>query len=240
MVIDHIGLLFAPMAQVADFYELPFHLFRYPGRLVFPIFAFFLAEGCARTRHFRRYLLRLGLFGGITHAVAYVATQGENGSVIATFFLAALGIRCYQLLRGRAQSAPLALLPAVGLACLGQAIHVDYGWMGVATVVALFLCGRGQNRRLVCLGVATALQYLVQFPLEWAFSLRVWGNFHAYLPLLRGFYAPYWSLCLLCALASLPLLARYNGQPGKGNKWFFYYFYPVHMAVLYLLSLLIS
>lgn len=240
MVIDHIGLLFAPMAQVADFDELLFHLFRYPGRLVFPIFAFFLAEGCTRTRHFRRYLLRLGLFGAITHVVALAATEGENGSVIATFFLAALGIRCYQLLRGRGLAAAPALLPAVGLACLGQTVHVDYGWMGVATVVALYLCGRDQTRRLVCLAIAMALLYLVQFPLEWALSQRVWDNFGAYLPLLRDFYAPYWSLCLVCAWASLPLLARYNGQPGRGNQWFFYCFYPAHMAVLYLLSLLIS
>ena len=92
MVIDHVGMLFAPMAAVAGADDLLYHLFRYAGRLAFPIFAFFVAEGCLHTHDFRRYLLRLGLFGALTHVVALIATGGQSGSVIATFFFAALGI----------------------------------------------------------------------------------------------------------------------------------------------------
>ena len=61
MVIDHVGMLFAPMAAVAGADDLLYHLFRYAGRLAFPIFAFFVAEGCLHTHDFRRYLLRLCL-----------------------------------------------------------------------------------------------------------------------------------------------------------------------------------
>ena len=38
---------------------------------------------------------------------------------------------------------------------------------------------------------------------------------------------------------ALPLLSLYNGQRGSGSRWFFYWFYPLHMAVLYGLSTLI-
>ena len=147
MVIDHIGMLFSPMAAVAGPGDLLFYLFRYVGRLAFPIFAYFTAEGCRKTGNYRRYLLRLGLFGAFTHIVAFGATGGQSGSVIATFFLSALGIWFYRLLRERGLPAVPALLPALALAVFGQLAHVDYGSAGVCAVTAP-LCERGHVRHL--------------------------------------------------------------------------------------------
>ena len=39
---------------------------------------------------------------------------------------------------------------------------------------------------------------------------------------------------------SLPLLLMYNGKRGKGLKWLFYVYYPVHIAVLYLLGQMLT
>lgn len=35
---------------------------------------------------------------------------------------------------------------------------------------------------------------------------------------------------------AVPLLALYNGKQGRKDKWFFYIFYPSHLAVLYIIS----
>lgn len=239
MVIDHIGMLFEPMSAFAGPDSLLFYAFRYLGRIAFPVFAYFAAEGCRRTSNYRRYLLRLGIFGLVTHLVALLATGGENGSVIATFFLSALAVWLYRQLRERSLSPAVALLPSVALALLGALTRVDYGWLGVVLVVALYLCGESRNRKLLVLGAFMAFHYLVQQPLE---SLLTYGpgmTAPALLHWYGGFLLPFGLLCTFFALLSLPLLRGYRGERGRGNRWFFYWFYPIHLAALYGLSLLV-
>ena len=247
MLIDHVGWLFEPMAALAGPDDLMFYLFRYVGRLAFPIFAFFAAEGCHKTGNFPRYLLRLGLFGGATHLLVFLASGGTGGSVIATFFLAALGIFLCEKIMATAVPRFLALLPALGLALLAEALHTDYGLLGVALVLCLYFCGESRRRQLACLGVFMVLLYLAGSLFEaYAPALEdllrgvppalVWSGVRPYLPRLFGFYLPHALLMTLCACAALVPLARYDGRRGRGRKWFFYWFYPGHLAVLFLLK----
>ena len=41
------------------------------------------------------------------------------------------------------------------------------------------------------------------------------------------------------AIFAVPLMLCYNGERGKGNAKFFYFFYPAHVYVLYALSILV-
>ena len=51
-------------------------LMRSIGRMAFPIYAFFIAEGCRYTRSRERYMLRLGLFGLISQLPFVFAFYG--------------------------------------------------------------------------------------------------------------------------------------------------------------------
>lgn len=56
MIVDHTGAVLFPENM----------MFRYIGRIAFPIFCFLLVEGFFHTRDIRRYTLRLGVFAVIS------------------------------------------------------------------------------------------------------------------------------------------------------------------------------
>ena len=96
-------------------------LMRSIGRMAFPIYAFFIAEGCRYTRSRERYMLRLGLFGLISQFPFVLAFYGWAwepgkwwyhllipGNVFYTMFLAVACIHIWETLRRRSRKVQLA------------------------------------------------------------------------------------------------------------------------------------
>ena len=218
MLIDHMGIVFFP--------ELP--LLRIIGRLAFPIFAFFIAEGCERTHHFPRYICRMALFAVLSE-VPYDLVHGgwwvpEEQNVLWTFLLAMLCIYVWKKLSARRETAvgiALSVLSAVAAFVLGEILHTDYGGFGVLVVLLFWIC-RDQPWRHSgeLLG-----QGLIYFRLT-AIELVETGDL--VMPL-QGF-----------AVFAMPFLWLYDGTQGPHNKviqYVCYAFYPVHLAVIGILAL---
>lgn len=200
MVLDHIGWMFQPMVGGA----IPqFYLLRYVGRIGFPIFVFFVAEGCRKTGDFKGYLYRLAIFGGLSHAMIYHLSNGVAGSVIATLFFGALSVYCHKLVVEKSMPAVLSCIPLLGCCILAIWLHTDYGALGVIFVYALALCNE-RRTQLLCVALFMGAYYLTI-----SVSQTIW------------------------ALLALIPLSLYNGERGRMNKWFFYVFYPAHLAVLF-------
>lgn len=141
-----------------------------------------------------------------------------------TLFLGALAIYAYQLLQKRFPRRtwiPFLLVFLLVLIAAGF-VNCDYGVAGVLLIVCLYLAKTKQSKMLVI-----ALWSLWLYLLDPAFNGRSfiwkWGNM---------------GYVLGAAAACVPVLL-YNGRRGKSWKWFFYIFYPAHLAVLLLIRFLI-
>ena len=84
MAIDHTGALFFPQLLI----------FRIIGRLAFPMFAFFIAEGYTHTRSVKRYLTRLAICAVLFQVPDWFFGVEYVLNIFATLFFGLLAINC--------------------------------------------------------------------------------------------------------------------------------------------------
>ena len=184
-------------------------LWRIIGRIAMPIFAFMIAEGCCYTRSKLRYFLSvLGL--GLLCQTVYVAFAGGWELCMPVNFSLSILLVCTLEQAVKERSWLWATLFALVMALvylLNEAVTLDYGFWGC--MLPLFCClprvlGRQERwLRVLTLGIGMVLLSMNSSVLHWY------------------------------SLMALPLLLLYSGQRGKAKmKYFFYIFYPLHLAVL--------
>ncbi len=233
MLIDHIGYLWGIL------------VFRAVGRIAFPIFLYFIYNGYRHTHSKGRYALRLGLFALISQVPFSLMIRNTwltaNGNVFFALLLALLCVWAADSLYRHPVGRCFCLLPSVavfGLFALGV-LQADNGARAIilATVFWLF----DGKKLLVILGTFVAVFN------GWFLSLGKW-----WLLWMLGreavFPAPsQWQMMQIFALLALPLIFAYNGEKGpmpqnpkaaKAVQWAFYWFYPVHQVLLWLIRVL--
>ena len=209
MLIDHIGGAFFPEIGI----------FRWAGRLAFPIFCYCLTVGLLYTRSVKKYLLRLGIFALVSqpfyilafHPVSAFWENLTNWNIFFTLFLSLLAMAGLKERKW--------WLFALAFFAVSW-WNFDYSGTGIQLMLIFYLC---RNHP----GIGAGLYAL------------------SYLPaLLNGW--PEDPLCLtvgnLCidwsvfALLALPLIFCRTHSGVKVNRWFFYAFYPAHLAVIALIQ----
>lgn len=232
MAIDHAVKTFFTQDFLLNTFGIPYGIsyffmlfFLFFGRIAFPVFAFFVAEGCLHTHNKGKYLLRLLIFAAVAEIPFQLAFNGTvrvgATNVIVTLLLGALACFTIDFLRKR--GIPwLAVLPVAVLCAVAELCKTDYGAFGIVFVVTPYLFTT-KKRRTISLAALVTVFYMLYIPL-------IEGS----LTWLQGDWWPilYWG----GALVPVFLLHFYNGQRGKGSKWTFYLFYPLHLLAFYGLS----
>lgn len=178
------------------------------GRIAMPIFSYMIAQGCHYTRNKLRYFLGVFLLGVVCQSV-YVIASGDWYLCMPISFAISIAL-VFALQKAAAGSKLFYLAFAVGVAALyglTQVMHLDYGFWGcmMAVFASVPMLFKKADRRWSVLALGVGM-------LPLAFSMGAWQ---------------FWSFL------AIPLLLLYNGQRGKWKmKYFFYIFYPTHLALL--------
>jgi hypothetical protein len=230
MVIDHAGMIFFPRIIV----------FRIIGRIAFPLFAFFIAEGFRHTRSVKKYLFRLllcavlfqvpdWLFGSETMRRIFISWGWESVpsinyelNIFATLFLGLAAISLYNKLKEK--HIAYSWLAVTAMAVIAQIIGADYGAYGVLFIIVFYIVERNTIRILI----------------GWIILHTMYAAYEVFSSYMASSVIAFPHSIQLYSLLSIGVIALYNGERGRKMKYFFYLFYPLHMVVLYVIDYIIT
>ena len=215
MTLDHVAWYFLPFTSATA------QVFHVVGRVTAPIMCFFIAEGYRHTRSFKNYALRLGVFAVIAQipwAILHRNASKPSFNMLFTLLLGLLAVHAMATVRH-----PLPAVLAVA-ACVAASWYCDWHVCGVLWCVVFDQLRAHKGRALLAFTGISAAYFI------WLLQPYL----QAGLPLPSAFKYTAFTLGLLLAI---PLLLLYSGEKGRlsHGKWFFYLYYPAHLAVIALL-----
>ncbi len=189
-----------------------FEVLRFIGRFSFPLFAYLLVLGVESTHNIRNYFFRLFVFALVSQVPFFLAIDKGPIDLLNIFFTLASGLVFLHFFR---KNSVFAIIPIF----LSLFLPLDYGVYGIAVIGCMYML-----RANTKFGVAALLiiNTLFLFP---------------------------WNTQFL-SIAAIPLVVLHNrgslnmteGTPTKlaiplWRKYFFYVYYPLHLALLYVIEL---
>lgn len=240
MLVDHIAE-FIPGIPV---------WFHWLGRISAPIFMFCMTWGFYYTKDRKKYLLRMYGFGVLMGVIDMILNNiidkpyhYIDNNIFVTLFVSALIVwlieyRCNNKEKGTKLIlifSAVQVVTSIICALAEKYIHLYGVSMFVGAITGNLLFNEGSF-------IFVILCVLMYFNKENRKSLfKVYGIFSLIFFIAAAgsgfniqslFMKNYqWMM-----IASLPFMLLYNGQKGKGLKYLFYVFYPVHIVALFLIG----
>lgn len=177
------------------------------GRIAFPIFAFLIAEGAFKTKDIKKYLSRLLLFAFISEIPYDIATNGHIFDMGSQNIFWSLAAGLGMILLIKNRN-DISRPKAIILSVILCTVSAFLSFsLGGIMLILSFYVFRYDRKRLI------PSVFLSTFIMTMTSSLLQLFSFFAY-----------------------PFIYLYNGKKGKGNKYLFYAYYPLHFLLLYLLA----
>ena len=190
-----------------------FSNYNYIGRIAFPIFAFQISEGYIHTNNLKNYLFKLSIFALISQLpymlFSSFITNEIRLNVFFTLFLGLLSIYIFDKCKYKI----LGIIAAIFIGFVANLINCDYGFYGIAIILIFYIFKNNFINASLFFLIATAIRFII--------------------PIIKNGYHNAYVYLFLCTSISLLFLFYYNGKEGKKTKYLFYFFYPIHLLLIY-------
>jgi hypothetical protein len=216
MFFDHFVTVFLPHNALLSL------AFRFAGRMAAPVFCFFIAEGFYYTSNLKKYIARLLIFAAISHLPYNLSFSYALSPLRATSVIWPLAIGLIALTAIKNEKPNLVFKLLILAACCAVSITANWNFVAVLWVVVFGVFHGNFKLQIIGFCVVGAVFHIMPT------SLR-FGFFHE-------LYPQWFQIGIFLAI---PLLAMFNGKAGKGSvamKRLFYFFYPAHLIMLYMLK----
>lgn len=226
MTIDHMaiclgltytdGRYFLSGLMTRDTYD----MFRTIGRLAFPIFCYLIVEGLTYTKNVMNYIIRLFIFALLSQVPFSLMTKREPfvfQNNLNVYFTLALGLITIAVIdyfrkkqkKGEINKPIFFLISAVAIICTTTFADTIRTDYSGYGVLVIIIFYVFKDKPLLTLLALYIATYNMSSNLE------------------------------MYALFSLIFIVLHNHQKGPSMKYFFYLYYPLHMLILYGISLAI-
>ena len=197
------------------------------GRIAFPIFAFLITEGYIHTSNINKYIKRMVIFAIITEIPFNLMVSASpiypfHQNVLWTFVISLLTLKYLSF--DNTKNIFKSILIIILAIIIATITMCDYFGAGVMMVVGFYIFRKSKLLQLLMMIYVNMI--LIQ---GYSYPIDIAGYTY-YFPQ-QGF-----------ALLSLIFIWLYNGKQGYHAKWFkifCYAFYPLHMLILYILTIVL-
>jgi hypothetical protein len=204
MIIDHYGAIFQSSELI----------FRYIGRLAFPIYCFLIVEGYFYTKDVKKYATKLLIFALISEIPFDYAFFGRidwsHQNIFFTLFIGLIAI--FLLDNPKNKNSFNSLIIILAATSLANFLNTDYSFIGIIYILAFYKTkSYSRLNRVLIVG---AIMFITNY--------------------LSTSYIQQFSLL------ALPIIFLYNGKQGlkiKALQMFFYIAYPLHLAIFAIINL---
>lgn len=211
-VIKYIGLITMLIDHIGIVLYPNNLLLRIIGRTSFPIFCYTTAQGTLQTHNINKYLIRLLIFSLVSQFPYYLSINQSNLNIGFTLFFSVLLLKLYNNNKLRYKILCVGLLIALGW------LPLDYGLPGPILIFAYYISSKKKIKIIVPIAYVCILYY-------------TYMHFGICTAILQ-------SACLIdIFLISLDFqicIPQYLYNILKKSN---YIFYPLHLLILYLLSI---
>ena len=216
MFIDHIGEAIFPNHL----------LFRYIGRLAFPIYSFFISEGLKKTSDIKNYLKDLFILAIISEFFYDLCFNSSinlfyRQNTVYTLFIASLSIYFYKKSITYLQKF-LSLFLGMFLSYI---LMSDYDILGVL-LIYIFYFNNNKLKNLFYGILWVTMKNINSLLNIFYYDFNILSKTYIYESL--NFY--------IFTIIPFFILLFYNGKKGKNAKYIFYILYPLHLFLIYILK----